>query len=116
MILASNELSHIAVFQWAEEYLDARQIVSRCNDLMSMSALAGVGITLLPDDQAKPELQPLFALDRRLHSDIWVLMHPYLRGCARLMLFNDFIVTRLREEPLFQGLVALSPPPSPATT
>ncbi|NPU91630.1 MAG: LysR family transcriptional regulator [Gammaproteobacteria bacterium] len=118
VILASNELSHIAVFQWAEKHLDARQIVSRCNDLMSMSALAvaGVGIALLPDDQAKPELQSLFALDSRFRSDIWVLMHPDLRGCARLMLFKDFIVTRLREEPLFQGLGALIPPPSPATT
>jgi DNA-binding transcriptional LysR family regulator len=98
----NHELSHIPVFQWTEKHLDARQIVSRCNDLMSMSALAvaGVGIALLPDDQAKPELQSLFALESRFRSDIWVLMHPDLRGCARLTLFKDFIVTRLREEPV----------------
>ena len=117
VILASSELSHLAAFQWAEKNLDPRQIVSRCNDLMSMSAMAvaGVGIALLPDDQAKPELQPLFALDEQFRSDIWVLMHPDLRSCARLMLFKDFIVTRLREEPLFQGLSPVNPPPSPAT-
>lgn len=97
-------MSHLPVFKWAEEHLEEEQKTARCNDLMSMSALAvaGCGIALLPDDQFKPELVRLFSLNESLKSDIWILMHPDLRGCARLILFKKFLVEQLRNHPVFQ--------------
>lgn len=103
VILANQSLLHLPVFKWAEESLVDQQIAARCNDLMSMSALAvaGCGIALLPDDQHKPELIRLFSLEDRFKSDIWVLMHPDLRGCTRLILFKNFLAEQLRSHPVF---------------
>ena len=104
VILANRSLSNLAVFKWAAGELAESQVAARCNDLVSMSALAvaGCGIALLPDDQAKPELVRLFALDPQFTSCIWTLMHPDLRGCTRLLVFKDFVRERLRQEPVFQ--------------
>jgi len=104
LILANQSLQNLAVFKWANSYFDEKQIVARCNDLMSMSALAatGLGIALLPDDQFKHELVRLFELDHRFTSDIWLLMHPDLRGCTRLIAFKHFILEHLRDDPVFQ--------------
>ena len=43
----------------------------RCNDLVSMSsfAQAGIGVTLLPDDQAKPDLIRLFELEKEFKKN-----------------------------------------------
>lgn len=106
VIGANQPLQHLAVFKWAEAHLQKRQIVARCNDLMAMSALAvaGCGIALLPDDQFKPELSRLFCLDDQFRSDIWILMHPDLRGCSRLLLFKQFLSEQLRQHEVFQAL------------
>ncbi len=106
IILANQSLQHLKVFKWAEAHLESNQIVARCNDLMAMSALAqaGCGIALLPDDQFKPELQRLFTLEDSFRSNIWILMHPDLRGCARLVLFKNFISEQLRQHEVFQSL------------
>ncbi|AUM12937.1 LysR family transcriptional regulator [Ketobacter alkanivorans] len=104
VILANQSLQNLAVFKWADSQVNETQIVARCNDLMSMSALAatGLGIALLPDDQFKQDLVRLFELDSRFTSDIWVLMHPDLRGCTRLIEFKNFLLQQLREDPVFQ--------------
>ena len=106
VICANQSLQHLAVFKWAEEHLEPHQVVARCNDLMAMSALAqaGCGIALLPDDQFKPELHRLFCLQDAFRSEIWILMHPDLRGCARLVLFKNFISEQLRQHHVFQEL------------
>lgn len=109
VISANQSLQHLDVFKWAESQLEGTQIVARCNDLMAMSALAqaGCGIALLPDDQFKPELKRLFSLEDRFRSDIWMLMHPDLRGCARLVLFKNFISEQLRQHEVFQELAVV---------
>jgi DNA-binding transcriptional LysR family regulator len=92
------------VFQWVEENLPKAGIIVRCNDLMSMSAFAesGVGIALLPDDQAKPELIRLFELPGEIVSDIWLLIHPDMRQCRRLIVFRDYLTNAFRNDALFQ--------------
>lgn len=105
LLISSNQaLSKLPAYQWIEENLSKNNIVARCNDLMSMSAFAesGVGIALLPDDQAKPELQRLFELPGEIVSDIWLLIHPDMRQCHRLIVFRDYLINAFRDDPLFQ--------------
>ncbi|MBA55181.1 MAG: hypothetical protein CMK89_12070 [Pseudomonadales bacterium] len=114
LILAEPNLQHIRAFQWADAQVHQgkgrhSKVVARCNDLMAMSALAvnGAGIALLPDDQFKPQLTRLFSLPAEFKSDIWVLMHPDLRGCKRLLLFKQFISEQLRQDPVLQNYGAV---------
>lgn len=104
VISSGQALVNLPVFQWVEENLRKDCIIVRCNDLMSMSALAqaGVGIALLPDDQAKPQLIRLFGLPRDIVSDIWLLIHPDMRQCRRLILFRDYLINAFRSDPVFQ--------------
>jgi DNA-binding transcriptional LysR family regulator len=109
-LISSNQtLIGLPVYQWVEENISAGNIVVRCNDLMSMSAFAecGVGIALLPDDQAKPNLLRLFELQSDIVSDIWLLIHPDMRQCRRLIVFRDFLTDAFRNDSLFQqyGLI-----------
>jgi DNA-binding transcriptional LysR family regulator len=67
---------------------------------MSALAEAGVGIAILPDDQAKPELKRLFTTEFIHPSNIWLLFHPDMRNCRRLKVFKDYLLERLRNEPL----------------
>lgn len=110
LILAEPDLQHIAAFQWAENLLQQNKVVARCNDLMAMSGLAvhGAGIALLPDDQFKPELTRLFSLPTEFKSDIWILIHPDLRGCKRLMLFKQFVSERLCQDPVLSNYGAVA--------
>ncbi len=110
LILATPALQHVKAYQWAEAQAVAGKVVARCNDLMAMSALAvnGAGIALLPDDQFKPELVRVFSLPEDFVSDIWVLMHPDLRGCKRLMLFKQFISEQLRQDPVLRNYGAVA--------
>jgi DNA-binding transcriptional LysR family regulator len=104
-LISSNQaLIQLPAFQWVEKKLPKDCIVARCNDLMSMSAFAvsGVGIALLPDDQAKPELIRLIGLPRDIVSDIWLLIHPDMRQCRRLTLFREYLTNAFRSDPLFQ--------------
>lgn len=104
IISAHIDLVFLPAFQWVQSNIAAGNVVARCNDLVSMSALAvaGVGIALLPDDQAKPELERLFTIDFGRASDIWVLIHPDMRGCRRLKEFKDYLIERFRNDPVFK--------------
>ena len=104
LIASDQSLSKLPAFAWIEENVPKDQIVMRCNDLVSMSsfAQAGIGVTLLPDDQAKPDLIRLFELEKEITSDIWLLIHPDMRQCSRLITFRDFLIDNFRSDPLFQ--------------
>ena len=105
LLISSNEaLIKLPVFQWVEDNLPKDRIIVRCNDLMSMSAFAesGVGVALLPDDQAKPELLRLFELPTDIVSDIWLLIHPDMSRCRRLIVFRDYLCDAFRNDSLFQ--------------
>ena len=105
LLISSNEaLIKLPVFQWVEDNLPKDRIIVRCNDLMSMSAFAesDVGVALLPDDQAKPELLRLFELPTDIVSDIWLLIHPDMSRCRRLIVFRDYLCDAFRNDSLFQ--------------
>jgi len=104
LISSDKTLSSLAAYQWIEDNINPTTIIVRCNDLMSMSAFAesGVAIAFLPDDQAKPELQRLFELPADIVSDIWMLIHPDMRQCKRLIVLRDFLIEKFRNDPLFE--------------
>lgn len=106
VISAHVDLTFLPAFRWLEKNVPHDSIVARSNDLVSMSALAvaGIGVAILPDDQAKPELERLFKVDFAEKSDIWVLIHPDMKGCQRLRVFRDYLIRRFREDELFQRL------------
>jgi len=104
IISSHNELLRLPAFDWVERHVPPQQIVARCSDLISMSALAvaGLGVALLPDDQAKPELTRLFTFTPGRHSDLWVLTHPDLRDNRWVRVFKEFIIEKFRGDPVFQ--------------
>lgn len=95
-------LSNLSAFKWIREHIPSSRISARGNDLVSMSALAeaGVGIAILPADQAKPELKQLFVIDAVEPSQLWLLYHPDMRNCKRLKVFKDYLIKQLLSEPL----------------
>jgi DNA-binding transcriptional LysR family regulator len=99
-IVSVNGALRLPAFEWVERNIPAERIIGRCSDLMCMSALAvaGLGIALLPDDQAKPELRRLFTFEPGRFSDIWLLSHPDLRDNQWMRLFREFLVERFRED------------------
>lgn len=102
LICSHINLLSLPAFKWIRENIPHKNIVARSNDLVSMSALAaaGVGVAILPDDQAKPELKRLFTVDFVPTSNIWLLFHPDMRSCKRLKVFKDFLLEQLSNEPL----------------
>lgn len=104
VISSHQELLRLPAFDWVERQLPAERIVARASDLMAMSALAenGIGIALLPDDQAKPGLRRLFTFAPGKTSDIWVLSHPDLRENGRVQLFKTFVIERFRSDEVFR--------------
>ncbi len=104
IISSHQELLRLPAFDWVERQIAAERIVARASDLMAMSALAesGIGIALLPDDQAKPGLRRLFTFAPGKTSDIWVLSHPDLRENGRLQLFKTFVIEKFRADPVFR--------------
>ncbi len=104
MISSDQVLEKLPAYSWIDDNVPRINIILRCNDLVSMSAytVAGLGVALLPDDQAKPELCRLFELPKTISSDIWLLIHPDIRNSARLIAFRDFLIKSFREDTLFQ--------------
>lgn len=87
----------------AMRYLDKHfpsDIVMRCStlDAMSAMAVAGYGIALLPDDQAKPTLLRLFPCEARIISEIWILTHPELRSIERIRLLMEHLTVAFRSD------------------
>lgn len=104
LISSRADILRLPAFDWLEQHLPAERIVARCSDLVTMSALAaaGNGIALLPDDQAKPELERLFTFEPAQQSHLWILSHPDMRDNRRLKVFKEFIIEKFRAEPVFQ--------------
>ena len=92
LIGATGTLRSLTGFIWLENNL-ARAIYSRCDDLIGMSYLAeaGQGLALLPNDQARPALEMLLAVEPAGKSDFWILTHPELRNVTRINLLMRFL-------------------------
>lgn len=90
---ASGSMQHLPAFTWLE-HTHPLCIAARSDDLVAMSWLAqsGYGLALLPDDQQRPELEPLFAFPPGKTSNLWLLTHPDLRQLERIKLVMRHLV------------------------
>ncbi len=104
IVACTPELAKLPAFKWLYNQISQDNIIVRCNDLVSMArfTIGGLGLTVLPDDQACPELTRLFSLPNNICSDIWLLMHPELRECSRLQVFKNHLIEAFRSEETFQ--------------
>lgn len=105
LISAHIDLIKLPAFDWIEQHMDGDNVVMRCNDLVSMSAMAvaGIGIAFLPDDQAKPELRRLFTFPPGDYSHLWLLSHPDLRNSRPIKVFKDFLINKISQNETFQA-------------
>ncbi len=87
IIGATGNLSGLPAFTWLDKE-HFQQISIRSDELVAISYLAeaGHGLALLPDDQARPELNKLFTVEVGSKSDLWLLTHPDLRNVERIKL------------------------------
>lgn len=90
----------IGVFAWMQATFGDDAFIVRASDLNTMAALAqhGLGLVVLPNDQGQPGLVPLFPVDPAFAASLWLLTHPDLRDVARLRVFGDYLVERLRAD------------------
>lgn len=101
LIGADARFARLPVFAWLHARHPYERFVTRAGDLNTMAALAGagLGIALLPADQADASLVQLFAVEPPFASPLWLLTHPDLRHVARIKALADFLHERLREDP-----------------
>lgn len=88
----------LPVFAWMQATYGEGAFIARAAELVTMAALAraGVGLAFLPIDQQQPGLAPLFPVEPAQAGALWLLTHPDLRHVARLRVFSDFLIERLR--------------------
>lgn len=109
LVGADDSLLRLPVFAWQRRHYAESQFVARANDLNTMRALAlaGIGLAMLPRDQAHPGLVELFAVDPPFRGQLWLLTHPDLRHVARIKACMAYLAQRLAAEP------RLHPDPQP---
>lgn len=88
----------------------AEEIVMTCSTLNAMSAMAvaGYGVSLMPDDQIKATLERLFPCRPPFRTEVWVLTHPELRRTERMRLLMDHLVESFRNDRRLEGVAAIS--------
>jgi len=98
IIGASGALNNHPAFQWLDKH-HARNVISRCDDLVAMSYLSqsGLGLALLPDDLMLSGIERLFTFEQVKTNQLWVLTHPDLRKVERIKIIMRFLATALSE-------------------
>ncbi|MFT5717982.1 MAG: DNA-binding transcriptional LysR family regulator [Oleiphilaceae bacterium] len=99
LIGATGSMCRLPVFIWQDKHF-ANQVITRCDDLTAMSYFveAGQGLAFLPDDQSRPELIKLFAIQNSQPSNIWLLTHPDLRNVERIKLVMQYLTKAFSHE------------------
>ncbi|HEY6942319.1 LysR family transcriptional regulator, partial [Dokdonella sp.] len=110
LIGADARFSRLPVFAWLHARHPYERFVVRAGDLNTMAALAaaGIGIALLPADQADDALVQLFAIEPPFASPLWLLTHPDLRHVARIKALADFLYECLRADPRLRAHAIVS--------
>ncbi|MBV1929537.1 MAG: LysR family transcriptional regulator [Gammaproteobacteria bacterium] len=92
LIGATGSMCRLPAFIWQDRHFPD-QVKTRCDDLTAMSYFveSGQGLAFLPDDQSRPELIKLFAIQDSQPSNIWLLTHPDLRNVERIKLVTRYL-------------------------
>ncbi|MDO5090085.1 MAG: LysR family transcriptional regulator [Cardiobacteriaceae bacterium] len=89
--------------QWAKSRIDPARILLACNDfaLIKSAIAAGLGIGLLPMDDAEPDWQPIAIQgktpDTRTET-LYLVMHEDVRRSPAVRRVADFLIAILTEE------------------
>ncbi len=104
LIGGDGHMSNLPAFQWLDKEYPSSQ-VARSNDLVAMAAMAeaGLGLAVLPDDQARPELKRLFECPQAQFSDLWLLTHADLRKVERIHLLMEYLSESFKSDPRIFG-------------
>jgi len=99
LIGATGSMCRLPAFIWQDTHF-TDQVITRCDDLTAMSYFveSGQGLAFLPDDQSRPELIKLFAIQDSQPSNIWLLTHPDLRNVERIKLFMQYLTKAFSQE------------------
>lgn len=96
-VTAEAAMFHLPAFQWVQQHVPAQQVRFRGSTLNTLSRLAmqGLGITVLPDDQGRPELVRVMEFSPGSGSGLWLLTHPDLRAQARVRALMQHLAQEL---------------------
>ena len=99
LIGATGDMSRLPAFIWQDKHF-ADQVITRCDDLTAMSYFveSGHGLAFLPEDQSRPELIKLFAIQDSQPSNIWLLTHADLRNVERIKLVMQYLAKAFSNE------------------
>lgn len=102
LIGAAGNMKSLPAYLWLDKNFP-QQIKMRCDELTAMASFveAGYGLTILPDDQQRPELKKLFIFDQGESSDLWLLTHPDLRHVERIKLVMQHLADSFSKEKIF---------------
>ena len=92
LIGGAGGLSALPAYAWLEKKLP-NAISTRCDDLYAMSCFteSGYALSVLPDDQKRAALKPLFSFPPGETSNLWLLTHSDLRNVERIRLTMKFL-------------------------
>jgi DNA-binding transcriptional LysR family regulator len=98
-------LLHLPAYVWVQRQVPEHRIRVRGSTLNTLSAMAqaGLGLTVLPDDQVKPGLQRLMDFAPGSGAGFWLLTHPDLRHTGRVTALMEFLAEAFRNEPRLRG-------------
>ncbi|WP_166267925.1 LysR family transcriptional regulator [Marinobacter caseinilyticus] len=102
-------LLHLPGYRWVMGQVPDRQVVVRGGSLNAIARFAevGLGLAVLPMDQAKPGLKPLLALSTTPQSGLWLLTHADLRHMARIKVLMSFLADAFYQDPRWPFLQGL---------
>lgn len=103
LIGATGAMRNLPAFALLEKHF-SNQVVTRCDELVAMSHFAelGQGLTFLPDDQLRPNLEKILTLEAVKPSHLWLLTHPDLRNVERIKLVMQHLANSFSEENFFR--------------
>jgi DNA-binding transcriptional LysR family regulator len=98
-------LFYLPAYAWVQQHIPEERIKVRGSTLNTLSALAvaGLGLTVLPDDQVKPALVRMMGFSPVVGDGFWLLTHPDLRHTGRIKALMEFLTAAFREDPRMQA-------------
>ena len=108
-VAPSETLAHLAQAKWMRENVREERIAVQLDSLLGMvtAVRSGIGLGMLLCFLAEDErdLVRLAEPVNQLDTDLWILIHPALKGVARIKAFTGFVYEKLRaSDKLFHAI------------
>lgn len=93
-------LAHLAQAKWMRENVREERVTIQLDSLLGMVTAVrsgmGLGMLLCFLADGERDLVRLAEPVNELDTDLWILIHPALKGVARIKAFTDFLYKKLR--------------------